>query len=217
MINVDGAVEFANNVDWVPLTSDDDVCEGNDKSNKSTNVMEVSKVCASDRGALLSLVDGGIDDIASSGKSKTGVVASSKEKHIKGNVERNLSMSTTLVVTSLVVTLSDVKHAGCVDVQVVERYEDVVVCCDSDVKGSISGGGAMGDVDGAVEFANNVEWVPLSSKGVEGDESADVGDSCRKCITGADEDEGNDTCIDDDMFSCNGNETVSARHVGARI
>ena len=52
---------------------------------------------------------------------------------------------------------------------------------------------------------------------MEGDESADVGDSCRKCITDADEDDGNDTCVGDDMFTYNGNETVSVRHVGARI
>ena len=129
----------------------------NDKSNKSIIVIEASKVFASDRGTLLSFADGRIVDIASSDKSKTGVAASSKEKHIEGNVERKLSMSAALVVTSLVVTLSDVKHAGSVDVKVVGRYEDVVVCCDSDVEGSISGGGDMGCVDGAVEFANNVD------------------------------------------------------------
>jgi hypothetical protein len=66
-------------------------------------------------------------------------------------------MSAAHVVTSLVVALSDVKHSGSVDVQVVERYEDVVVCCNRDVEGSISGGGDMGNVDGAVEFANNVD------------------------------------------------------------
>ena len=52
---------------------------------------------------------------------------------------------------------------------------------------------------------------------MEGDEPVDVGDLCRKSITDADEDDGNDTCIVDDMFSCNGNETVSVRHEGARI
>ena len=124
-------------------------------------------MCASDRCTLSSLAAGRIVDIASTDKSKTGVVASSKEKHIEGNVERKLSMSAALVVTSLVVTLSDVKHAGSVDVQVVERYEDVVVCCDSVVEGSISGSGDMGNFDGAVEFANNVEWVSLTSEGVE--------------------------------------------------
>ena len=113
----------------------------NDKSNKSIIFIEAPKVCASDRCTLSSLAAGRIVDIASTDKSKTGVVASSKEKHIEGNVERKLSMSAALVVTSLVVTLSDVKHAGSVDVRVVERYEDVVVCCDSDVEGSISGGG----------------------------------------------------------------------------
>ena len=133
------------------------MCGSNDKSNKSIVVIEASKVCASDRCTLSSLAAGRIVDIASTDKSKTGVVASSKEKHIEGNVERKLSMSAALVVTSLVVTLSDVKHAGSVDVRVVERYEDVVVCCDSDVEGSISGGGDMGNVDGAVEFANNVD------------------------------------------------------------
>jgi hypothetical protein len=133
------------------------VCGSNDKSNRSINVVEASKVFASDRCTLSSLADGRIVDIASTDKSKTGVVASSKEKHIEGNVERKLSMSAALVVTSLVVTLSDVKHAGSVDVRVVERYEDVVVCCDSDVEGSISGGGDMGNVDVAVEFANNVD------------------------------------------------------------
>ena len=129
----------------------------NDKSNKSIIFIEAPKVCASDRCTLSSSAAGRIFDIASTDKSKTGVVASSKEKHIEGNVERKLSMSAALVVTSLVVTLSDVKHAGSVDVRVVERYEDVVVCCDSDVEGSISGGADMGNVDGAVEFANNVD------------------------------------------------------------
>ena len=133
------------------------MCGSNDKSNRSINVVEASKVFASDRCTLSSLADGRIVDIASTDKSKKGVTASSKEKHVKGNVERKLSMSAALVVTSFVVTLSDVKHAGSVDVQVVERYEDVVVCCDSDVEGSISGGGDMGNVDVAVEFANNVD------------------------------------------------------------
>ncbi len=117
------------------------MCGSDDKSNRSINVVEASKVCASDRGTLLSFADGQIVDITSSDKSKTGFTASSKEKHVKENVERKLSMSAVLVVTSFVITLSDVKHAGSVDVQVVERYEDVVVCCDSDVEGSISGGG----------------------------------------------------------------------------
>ena len=47
----------------------------------------MSRVCVSDRGALLSFVDGRIDDIASSDKSKTGVTSSSKEKSIKEDVE----------------------------------------------------------------------------------------------------------------------------------
>ncbi len=63
------------------------MCGGNDKSNKSINVAEASNVCASDRGAPLSLADGIIDGIASSAKSKTGVMSSSKEKNIKENVE----------------------------------------------------------------------------------------------------------------------------------
>ncbi len=139
----------------------------NDKSNKSLIVIGSPKVFASDRCTLSSLAAGRFVDIASTDKSKTGVVASSNEKHIEGSVERKLSMSAAHVVTSLVVTLSNVKHAGSVDVQVVERYEDVVVCCDSVVEGSISGSGDMGNVDGAVEFANNVEWVSLTSEGVE--------------------------------------------------
>ena len=59
--------------------------DGNDntKSNQSANVAEVSKVYACDRGALLSFVDGRIDDIASSDKSNNGVSSSSKEKDIK--------------------------------------------------------------------------------------------------------------------------------------
>jgi hypothetical protein len=36
-------------------------------------------------------------------------------------------------------------------------------------------------------------------------------------MTDADEDVGDDTCIGDDMFSCNGDETVSVHHEGARI
>jgi hypothetical protein len=46
-------------------------------------------------------------------------------------------MSAAFVVTLLVVTLSDTRHVRGVDIQ----NKDVIVCCDNDVEGSISGGG----------------------------------------------------------------------------
>jgi hypothetical protein len=71
----------------VGIEPDSDIDDG-DKSNKSSKVTDVLTLYAIDLGTPSLVVDGKIDDIASSNDSKTGVTSSKNEKDLKEDVER---------------------------------------------------------------------------------------------------------------------------------